>query len=715
MVGSLACDTDPDVLSEVVKGMAHLVHSASGHTLIGDQIDVVLNFMLKNAGHSVEKIRLDASDFWSSVTHYEPYLPEIEKKLPELVPILLRNMQYSETDYLNMNDANDDTGERDHAQDIEPRFHTERNHGDEDDAEGKKESSWGAEWTTRKASAASLDALACRYGQRLLTIALPIISANLSNQTDFEVQESAVLAIGAIAGGCMHLLSNDLPQLMAHLVHKIQNQNQQPLMKSICCWCLSRYGSWICESTDKDMLPAVLKPIMICILDRSKRVQEAACTAFATLCEVGRSFAEYMVDIVACLNKAFQTYQSRNLYQLFDAVGAFVGNVRYELRVNPEQCLHPLLQPIAVKFQNTNPQDKLTIALFECLMIMVAELGQDFTVQFASSVIQRCEVIITGSLQREELYAKQQAILNTASAAQTASVNSKELIDRPDRDILGTSIDMISSIIDGFGPSVDAIVKERNFVNLLPLILTANEGKGYHHGTHQCGFALMGECARFCIEQLKPHLPVLFPICQKNLVHFSPAVSNNAGWAVGEICEKVPPELVRPFLEGLGKALIQSLEQGSYQDQTTNPYVTNTCITLGRLGNLLPNELGVVFPQFVDRWLFFMKNATPDGEKVKAFTGLCKLIEAAPQTLISQSQWNNQNAAVGSLMLFCLAVATFPGPNGSINQIPAELRGAFRTILMGYKGQMDGGVWDNMFLRIQPTQLQAILDNYYLK
>jgi hypothetical protein len=66
----------------------------------------------------------------------------------------------------------------------------------------------------------------------------------------------------------------------------------QALVRSITCWTLSRYAAWIVaeEPRDYQYFPRLLGALLTCILDNNKRVQEAACSAFATLEEeVGKA------------------------------------------------------------------------------------------------------------------------------------------------------------------------------------------------------------------------------------------------------------------------------------------------------------------------------------------------------------------------------------------------------------------------------------------
>ncbi|KQJ85406.1 hypothetical protein BRADI_5g26840v3 [Brachypodium distachyon] len=75
-----------------------------------------------------------------------------------------------------------------------------------------------------------------------------------------------------------------------------------PLIRSITCWTLSRYSKFIvqslghpngCEQFDKILIGLLRR-----ILDTNKRVQEAACSAFATLEEEAAEELVPRLDII---------------------------------------------------------------------------------------------------------------------------------------------------------------------------------------------------------------------------------------------------------------------------------------------------------------------------------------------------------------------------------------------------------------------------------
>lgn len=73
-------------------------------------------------------------------------------------------------------------------------------------------------------------------------------------------------------------------------------------------------------------------------MDSNKRVQEAACSAFATLEEeAATALVPYLGDILQVLVFAFSKYQAKNLLILYDAIGTLADSVGNNL--NNQVCV----------------------------------------------------------------------------------------------------------------------------------------------------------------------------------------------------------------------------------------------------------------------------------------------------------------------------------------------------------------------------------------
>lgn len=83
-----------------------------------------------------------------------------------------------------------------------------------------------------------MDVLASAFGDPCLVHLLPILRETLASP-NWEIKESGILAIGAIAEGCMTGMSPHLPELIPFLIASLNDK--KALVRSIACWTISRY------------------------------------------------------------------------------------------------------------------------------------------------------------------------------------------------------------------------------------------------------------------------------------------------------------------------------------------------------------------------------------------------------------------------------------------------------------------------------------------
>jgi len=658
VLGVLANDDDAIVLAAVCKGFVCVIEN-SWSCLTPQYCQVVLQYMLKASGHAEYNVRLEALEVWTPCTNNGQMLQIVQPMLPQLVPVLLANMVYSNADYMGMEQSqidDDNAAVPDQLEDIKPRFHKEQGGGDPEDEDeggngGGSGGAWGAEWTARKAAASSLDHLANAFRQDILDVVLPLIQQKLED-SNWEVQESGVLALGAIAFGCMESLVQFLPKVLELLLSLCTAQ--KPLLRSISCWCASRFSQWICHEQNpcrEPILRSVLSALLQRVLDKNKRVQEAACSAFATLEEEARiQLVPYLSDITETLVRAFQYYQAKNLLILYDAVGTLADAVGQEL--DQPQYVNALMTPLMLKFEGLADNDRSIIALFECLSALAQNLGVSM-LPIVPRLVQRCVRLI----------------LDGAARALMWQQNPNEF-EKPDREVMAGSIDLLSGIVEGLGERVKEVLAQQNFLVVLPEALkdTALQVK-------QSAFALMGDCAKNCIDYLVPFLPDLLPLCAKSLLeNTSPTVSNNASWAIGEVCVKVGPDFMGPYLEKIVQPLVLVLQR---QPPGQQLLVQNVCITLGRLGLVCGHMMGKDFSDFARTWCVVMRNTRLDTEKINAFQGLCNMIKANPQ------------ACLPCVPELASAICSFYPP-------PANLKSIFLEILCSYK-QMLATNWPQVY------------------
>jgi len=254
---------------------------------------------------------------------------------------------------------------------------------------------------------------------------------------------------------------------------------------------------------------------------------------------------------------------------------------------------------------------------------------------------------------------------------------------------MAASIDLLAGIVEGLGERVQQVLAQQNFIVVAPEVL-----KDTSMQVKQSAFALCGDCAKNCIEYLRPFLPQVLPLCAASLrQNTSATVSNNAAWVIGEVCVKVGPEFMGPYLDDLMTALSSVLtRQGMQYGQQQQLLTQNVCITIGRLGVVCGPQIAKGFGSFAQRWCLIMKHSRLDHEKVNAFQGLCNMLRANPE------------AALGCVPALAGAIASFyPAPD--------SLQPSFAEILNSYKQQL-GASWPEVYSQL-PDDTKVRLAHMY--
>jgi transportin-1 len=120
----------------------------------------------------------------------------------------------------------------------------------------------------------------------------------------------------------------------------------------------------------------VLYNLLQRLLDKNKRVQEASCSAFATLEEqANQELIPYLQPILINLTSAFNMYQQKNMTILYDALGTLAESVGSEL--NETRCLELLMPPLIARWNNLSDQDTnlfplLSVSTFFFFLVMLA-------------------------------------------------------------------------------------------------------------------------------------------------------------------------------------------------------------------------------------------------------------------------------------------------------------------------------------------------------
>ena len=643
-------EQDEKVRKQICRCVLHIAEVSPGR--IAPYMSGLVDYMITQQQSTTDsELPLAAADFFLHVSE-NPHLQQtLQPYLPKLVPILLECMIYEEDDVLRLEDeAEEDAEKEDREQDIRPQFATQRaarnvetsqvnginarpttlEYAEEELSEGELEDYEDGEededpetlWNLRKSSAATLDVLANVFKKTVFDNTLPYLHNNL-NHSDWPNREAAVLAIGAIADGCMDVMEPHLPELIPFLVSRLSDQ--QPVVRQITCWSLGRYSAWASHLQDEGkqqyflpMMDGILKRM----LDGNKRVQEAAASAFANLEEKANTELEnplYCRVIIEQFAQCFSRYKDRNMFILYDCVQTLAEHVGPSLQ--DPQLVATLMPPMLQRWDRASGHSSELFPLVECLSHVAQAVGRSFE-PYAENIFNRCNQIIMMNLQ------------NALHAAHHS-------YDQPDPDFLVSALDLISAIIQAIGTpngtqddSCTTMIRESQ-PNMFEMTILCMENPSVD--VRQSAYALLGDSAICVYPALVPWLEKIMPILTLQLVlpeeaaitEDTPfAVINNACWSCGEISMRAGTAM-SPYIE----SLLQRMYAMLVSERVPNSLRENAAIAMGRLANSCADMLAPHVATFAPLLLRNMKTLSATEERVQAMQGLATVAIRNPRAL----------------------------------------------------------------------------------
>jgi transportin-1 len=642
----LANDSSADVRRQVCRAFVQIVEIRPDKIL--PHISGLVDYMIvQQQKIEDEDLACDAAEFWLTVGEHDELWKSLGPYLDKIIPVLLESMVYSEEDIAMLEGGGNDADEEDRAEDIKPQFAKSKNArlangeieesgqnggsyekldsmDDEEIEEGELEEYDDGDddgnpedrWNLRKCSAAALDVFASDFRGPVFNTILPYLMTNL-NHEEWQYREAAVLALGAVAEGCLDVVTPHLPELVPYLLFLLKDE--EPLVRQITCWTLGRYSAWGASLTDPAMRSQYFEPMMegilLRMLDSNKRVQEAGASAFAHLEEkASTGLTPYCEPIIGQFVRCFEKYKDRNMFILYDCVQTLAEHVGHGLA--QPQLINTLMPALIHRWNKVSDQSRELFPLLECLSYVATALAESFA-PFAAPVFSRCIRIIHQNL--EEYLA---AVTNP-------------IIDPPDKDFLVTSLDLLSAIVQTLNEKQSAELVSGSQPQLFELLQFCMEDP--ENEVRQSSYALLGDCAKYVFPQLQAFLPTLLPILIKQLdldsildeqIETGFSVVNNACWSVGEISiqngkqmEPCVEELLKRFLEILGNP------------EVPKSVLENAAIALGRLGLGNSEIMSHHLTTFSEPFLKSIKSVDYTIEKATACKGFTLCVINNPQAI----------------------------------------------------------------------------------
>mmetsp|Transcript_38685 Transcript_38685/g.93533 ORF Transcript_38685/g.93533 Transcript_38685/m.93533 type:complete len:1003 (+) Transcript_38685:66-3074(+) len=673
-------------------------------------------------------VAVEASEFWLLFATLDEtrltsdMMDIVEKLLPNLIPILLNNIVYSEEQRIEILAQNEVDLEM--KESMKPIFHNSKQKHDgqsnmdsEDDSDDDGWDEDDNEWNLRKYSGASLDSLSNLYGAGpILPALLPALQQGLSSG-DAWTQEASILALGAIAEGCHEEMNAHVGELYPFLINLLsapETPQSLPQLKSICAWTIGRYAAWAVDQVQTGaqghLLAQVTEVLLKRLEDRNRKVQIACGSALGVVIETsGDLLLPYLEHICPPLVSAMSRYQGRSLVIIFDTLGIMADSCGPAIG---EHELPAMYVPTMLHVLNTillnNPSDQTLLPLMESLASVALACGMNFQ-PYALETLEDAMCVI------------EQVQLALATA---------DKVTEEEADPIVCATDLIDGLCEGLGNNFIPLVASSNrygqhFVSVLHSLC-----KYQAVGVRISALALLGDIARNAPSLIEPGLSELLREAISNIeptqheMHSS--LANNAVWAIGEICVQCgsnssPFEPFAPVL--MQQLIVLLMGNGDGRVSSVPGLAENAAACVGRLAVLNTSFVAPELPRFLLGWCDGISKVLDPTERRDAFTGFCKALYANPQAI---QQCGVNVADVISSILFAIISWHIP-PETNTEQVDfltgdygfqpfppseAEIGLQLAKLMKDIKASVGPDVWGSTQAQL-PVNVRRLLQKAY--
>lgn len=328
--------------------------------------------------------------------------------------------------------------------------------------------------------------------------------------------------------------------------------HEKSLVRSIACWTTSRYGDWICQPGN-DLASAVLSRVLELFQNPVIQVRLAASASLSNLLEsegAVEAFAPLVPTMAESLAVAMSCAENaKNLTCVCDAIATLAerGFLKDHQDCS-ELLLSSFMDQWAIIEERGDGLERL-LPLLEALSELVQSAGLT-CIPFAQG-----------------LHEKGISLVEVSLSSNTHDDNTSESA--------AAALDLLSSLSEALGENTLQFISETPIVTLVCGLVSAED---IQTDVRLAAFALVGDYARDCYEEIAPFLaefvPVLLTVAARG---DDDRLRQNAIWALGEMTPHSGEDLA-PFTEDLAECL-----RSVFHSHSQRALYGTAAVTAGRL------------------------------------------------------------------------------------------------------------------------------------
>jgi len=658
-------DQVAEVRQKACEGFLEIVETKMN--LIAPNMVKVVEKLIQLTMDNESIVKRSAIRFWNEyLIIQEGESPEkfeiLRNYLDQLVPSLINSLQYTEEDLLNQEEERQEI-----AKSYKDNLY--KQNGEKGDDGGDRYNHQGL-WTVRREAAKAMDTLADRYKDEVFIKAQDKIAEALRSN-DWHIKESGILCLGALAMGAYNAIIPHFKDLFPFLLKSLE-EDQHPLVRSISCWALSRFTSWIVEQgkIDQNVVITYLQKILQKMMDENSKVQEASCSALSKITYENPALVEqYIFDIMEVIKHVYENYQKKSLTNLYDVIASLSSTIPREKMQDP-RLQSTILDILMKKWDQSHFNDRESIYLVECTDGIFSTIGTQ-SINNAEFFIQRLLYLIFHYIEARN------------NEDKTFLYHKKEIAVR--------CFDLLGTFLCNIGQQAEKFINSDDYLRIFFECIQDQE-----LAIRRVTLASGGEVAKYCPTVLQGKIDQLVQHYMNNLYVTAPEndpeglfefCCNNSAWAIGELALAYPTEFgsIAPhFVSRITEVL------NDENNKVAPPLDQNLAVALGRLGLVNPDAVAEALDKILKPFCLALDKIKANPEKQEAFRGLFLAISKNPNGIVKDFQY------------LCNALVNFENAEADLQELGSKLIVNFKAVA----GQFWNSYFDSFPVELQDKMKQ---------